>query len=220
MELDIDGLDPEGRGLGRDRGLEIHVAGALPGDHISAEVEHRSPHRPEAWARLLGIERSSPDRVAGSCPATGRCGGCPLGALGYPAQQAWKARRLERLLAPLNHVPDVFVPAPSALGYRGQAKLVYGRDARSGEVCLGAYAPRSHDIVDLAGCRVVEPVLESVRAALLAALRSAGVTPYEERKNDGLLAYVVLRANVDARVLVTLVGSDLDELARLASEHD
>src|SRR5689334_4672184 len=101
FSLEIDDLDDDGRGIGRHEGAAVHVAGALPGDRATVELEHRSPHRAQAWARLVAIERASPARVPGCCPATGRCGGCPLGALAYREQLETKRSRLTRALAPL-----------------------------------------------------------------------------------------------------------------------
>ena len=215
--LEVAGLDDEGRGTGEVEGATWHVGGALPGDRVRATVEHRSPHRPEAWARLVALERPSVDRVAPVCPATGRCGGCPLGALRYEAQAAWKAARLERALArvPGAPPPAPFGAAPAPTGYRGSSKLVYGIATPGAWPTLGGYAPRSHAVVDLAGCKVVRPVLEAVRGAVLAVLRDARIEPHDEAAGAGDLAYVVLRAGARDDVMVTLVGPDLDRLAAL-----
>ena len=51
-------------------------------------------------------------------------------------------------------------PSPRPLGYRNKSKLVYAE--ADGQPLLGAYAPRSHRVVDLAGCRVAEPPLDDV----------------------------------------------------------
>ena len=204
--MDITDLDDDGLGRANHADREMLVAGALPGDRVRVEVEHASPHGKRSWGRLLGLERPSPDRVAPVCPATGRCGGCPLGALAYPAQLAWKAALVERTVGPSLPI----VPSPRQVGYRNHAKLVYGR--AHGRLTLGGYAPRSHHLVDLAGCRVIEPVLEEVRAALLAALIERDVEP-------AILAYVVLRANHAGQVLVTLVGTVSDALGELHAAH-
>ena len=70
---------------------------------------------------------------------------------------------------------------------------------------LGAYAPRSHDVVDTAGCRIAEPPLDDTATALAALLDEAGVAAYDERTLIGDLRHVVLRASHDGRVLATWV---------------
>ena len=188
--------------------LEVHVPGALPGDEVAAHIVHRAAGRPVAWARLRAILRASPDRVAPSCRAQGACGGCVLQPYTYRAQLAWKAAALRREIerAPALHdvAVEPVVPSPAMLGYRNNSKLVAGHDG-SGRLVLGAYAPRTHDIVDLAGCAVVEPPLVDAAAVLRGILEAHAVSPYDERSLTGCLRYVVLRANARGEVLATLV---------------
>jgi 23S rRNA (uracil1939-C5)-methyltransferase len=220
LSLACDDLDDEGAGLAAHGGARIHVAAALPGEHILATVTHVSSHRPEAWARLDGIERASPDRRPPACAAFGSCGGCALQHLDVTAQLTWKRARLRRALAAypaLAETPvDEGVPSPRALGYRNRSKLVCA--ARDGRVVLGAFAPRSHDVVDLAGCRVSEAPLEELAGALRVLLASGDVTPYDERTFTGDLRHVVLRANHAGEVLVVFVVArrDAPGLAALA----
>ena len=95
------------------------------------------------------------------------------------------------------------VASPCALGYRNNAKLVAARSA--GAVILGGYAPRTHEVVDLLGCRVVEPALDAVATDLRGMLDELDVEIYDERKLTGRLRYVVLRSNRAGQVLCTLI---------------
>jgi 23S rRNA (uracil1939-C5)-methyltransferase len=200
-------LDDDGAGVGDSEGIALHVAGALPGEEVGARVAHISPHAPTAWGDLESIDVRSPDRREPVCPGFGRCGGCALQHLAYEAQLAWKRARVQRAFAAHEALKDLrveaCVPSPRLLGYRNNAKLVPARDA--GELRLGAYAPRSHDVVDLIGCRVVEPAIDGVAGALRAAIASDDVELYDERRGTGRLRYVVLRANHAGEVLVALV---------------
>jgi 23S rRNA (uracil1939-C5)-methyltransferase len=156
------------------------------------------------------------------CPAYGPCGGCPLQHLDYQAQVRWKGQRVKEALArypALAGVPVAgCVSSERVLGYRNQAKYVYGRDQTSGRLVLGAYLPRSHAVVDMAGCRVVEPALDDVAGALRELLEARAVAPFDEVKRTGLLRYVALRANAAGQVLVALVAArpwpDAEGLAR------
>ncbi len=69
--LAIEALDEDGAGVGcapSPDGLRLHVPFALPGEQVDAEVEHRSPHSREGWARLVEVKRASPDRVPPASP--------------------------------------------------------------------------------------------------------------------------------------------------------
>jgi 23S rRNA (uracil1939-C5)-methyltransferase len=200
-------LDDEGAGVGDLAGTALHVAGALPGEEVAARVAHLSPHSPTAWGDLESVAVPSPDRRAPVCPGFGRCGGCALQHLAYEAQLAWKEARVRDALGAHDALKDArvgaCVPSPRVLGYRNNAKLVpaHGPDG----VRLGGYAPRSHEVVDLSGCRVVEPAIDAVAAALRALIADAGVELYDERRATGRLRHVVLRASHTGQVLIALI---------------
>jgi len=214
-----DDLDDDGAGVGESGGHQVHVAGALPGERVGGVVEHVSRQSGAAWARLETVDAPSPARRPPACPAFGACGGCPLQHLAYDAQLAWKRHRVARALAAypaLAHLRvDACVASPRPLGYRNRSKLVVARlDAR---LVLGAFAPRSHDVVDLAGCRISAPPLEETGAALRSLLDEAGVRAYDERTLTGDLRHVVLRANHEGRVLaVWIVARPLPDGVALA----
>ncbi|HVV51683.1 MAG TPA: hypothetical protein VHO06_18590, partial [Polyangia bacterium] len=219
ISLDCLELDDEGAGVGAAGGLEVHVAGALPGERVAAVVEHLARQSPAAWARLAEVEVPSPARRPPACRAFGACGGCLLQHLDYPAQLGWKRARVARALAAhpaLAGVPvAACVASPRPLGYRNKSKLVAAR--AGGRLVLGAYAPRSHAVIDLAGCRIAEPPLDDTAAALRALLDEAGVRPYDERSLTGDLRHVVLRANHAGAVLaIWIVARPLPDGAALA----
>jgi len=208
-----DDLDDEGAATGTDgdgdAAMRVHIAGALPGETVIATIDHRSPHRPEAWASLREIVTLSPHRQAPACRAFGVCGGCVLEHLAYEEQLRWKTARVRAIAAAepaLHEVPVAgCVAAPRPLGYRNRSKLAFAR-AHDGEVVLGAYAPRSHDVVDLVGgCRIAETPLDDVAVALRDVLARAGAVPYDERTFTGDLRHAVLRVNHRGEVLATLV---------------
>lgn len=215
----IEALDDDGRGVGRAGDLEVHVAGALPGETVRARVEHQSPHAPRAWAAL--VELAGPpaqERVAPACPAHGSCGGCVLQHLAYPAQLTAKRALVERCLA--RHaslagvtVADV-VAAPHELHYRNKAKYVVAARPEGGLV-LGSYAPGSHSVVDMAGCQVPEEPIDDVARRLRHLLEALGATAFDERSRAGELRYIVIRRNAEGEVLVVLVAATAGQRALL-----
>lgn len=207
-----DGLDERGAGTADVLEHRLAVAGLLPDEQASVIVDHVSPHRVRgkraAWGHVERLEEASVERRAPVCPAYGTCGGCVLQHLAYSAQLRWKTEQVAAALAAhpaLARVPVApCVPSPVELGYRNQAKYVYGRTEK-GRLVLGAYLPRTHAIVDMAGCRVVEPVIDQTAAILLPLLQQHAVEPFDERTRTGVLRYVAIRANAVGRTLVTLV---------------
>jgi 23S rRNA (uracil1939-C5)-methyltransferase len=152
-----------------------------------AQVKWKRELVAEAMAAHEELSRGEPAGFASGVPSREGLGTLP----GFPCQLA--------------RVPVAdCVPSPRPFGYRGNAKYVFGHD-RDGRLVLGAYAPRSHEIVDMSGCPIGEPALAEVAAALLTLLARHVVAPFDEIRRTGLLRYVVLRANAEGKVLVALV---------------
>src|SRR5512144_826334 len=157
-EVEATTLDDSGAGVGLAGAISVHVGDLLPGERAEVALDHRSPHKPEAWGRIVKrIGRASPARALPLCPGFGRCGGCVWQHLAYPAQLDAKRARVAAALAAVPAVAAGAVevaavrPSPELTGYRNKGKYVVGQ---SGDrLVLGAYAPRSHHVVDTLGCR-------------------------------------------------------------------
>jgi 23S rRNA (uracil1939-C5)-methyltransferase len=98
------------------------------------------------------------------CPHAPECPGCPLIELAYPAQLAQKQLLVRAQFAAYPELagimPAATPPATRLQGYRTRAKLVAGSGA------LGLFARGTHRVVDIPHCRVLDPLVAEVVAAL------------------------------------------------------
>lgn len=221
-----DSLDDAGHGVGVDRGVTVHVADLLPGEQAEVALEHASPHKAEAWGRVARrIGPASPDRVEPACPAFGRCGGCVWQHLAYPAQLVRKHDRVARALAPLGPAIEVaaVVPSPSERHYRNKGKYVAARLGR--RLILGAFAPRTHAVIDTVGCQIVAPIVDEVAAWIRGAAEAAELAPYDEATRQGELRYAVVRASAAGEALAALIVAPgaspirVEEVAAAVARH-
>ncbi|MDK2893896.1 MAG: rRNA (uracil1939-C5)-methyltransferase [Moorella sp. (in: firmicutes)] len=148
-KVDITGLTHEGAGVGRlQDGLAVFVPGALPGERVKIELVARKKNY--ALARLLEIEKASPDRVLPPCPEAHHCGGCHLQHLDYRAQLLWKRRLVVEALQRLGGLRDIrvlpVVGMANPWGYRNKVRLHVARGR------LGFYRPGSHEVVPSSHC--------------------------------------------------------------------
>jgi 23S rRNA (uracil1939-C5)-methyltransferase len=233
LELQATHLAEDGRGVGQDGETKIYVADLLPGERAEIEIEHRSRHHPKAWGRIVKREGElSADRATPDCPAFRKCGGCTWQHLAYPAQLKQKRQRLQRAFeAVLENPPAIpgVAAAPNPLHYRNKGKYVFG--LQEGAIVLGAYKPRSHEVVSTLGCKVVEAGIDEVAARILRAAKKAQMPVYQEgvasdeAEISPGLRYAILRSNDAAGVLVTLVctsstpGETLRGLAQTLQKH-
>ena len=232
IDLLVDGIDSEGAGTGTVDGRRVHVAFALPGERVTVAIDHLSPHGRAAWGRLIEVLAPSPSRVPTKCAAWGRCGGCVLQHLDYPAQLEYKGKRVAEALAAagirVESAPCVGSPNP--LAYRDKSKLTVARapaPCAPNQIVLGAYAPRSHEVIDLAGCAIAEPPLDVIATVIADLAARLGVVPWNEASGEGDLRNVVLRVNFRGEVLAVLLvarrsGHNIELLAHAVAEarHD
>ena len=171
LELSIEDLAAGGRGLARaPDGRVVFVTGALAGERVRARVEAERRGYLEAGCRE--VLEPSPRRVEPACSLYGRCGGCDLMHLDYPAQVRAKAAWLEAALGRLPGVPGVEShPSPRPWGYRNRLKLQVDRGR------VGFFAARSRRLVPVERCPVAAPSLRRVLPALAGALAGAGGEP-------------------------------------------
>jgi 23S rRNA (uracil1939-C5)-methyltransferase len=218
------GLDEAGCGTGLSEGQLVHVADLLPGERAEVAVDHVSPHKPEIWGKVVRrVGPASQTRVPPACPGFGRCGGCVWQHVSYPAQLEHKHARVVAALAGTVDVAAAPVrPSPALFGYRNKGKYVAG--SASGTVILGAYAPRSHHVIDTLGCRVVAPVIDEVATWTRGAVENAGLVPYDEPKRAGELRYVVVREAAGETLVALIVTSEtprakLEAVAAALAKH-
>jgi len=228
-ELQVTALDDAGAGIGASGAIAVHVADLLPGERAEVAIDHFSPHRPQAWGRIVKrVGPASPDRVEPVCPGFGRCGGCVWQHLAYPAQLAAKRARVVAALAEVPAVASRAVevaavrPSPVLTGYRNKGKYVVGHTGD--HLVLGAYAPRSHEVVDTLGCRVVAPIIDEVATWVRGAAEGAGLAAYDERTRTGELRYVIIREAAGDVMVVLVVAprtprAKLDAVAAALANH-
>lgn len=159
QSLSITTLGAQGDGVGRWGETPVYVPGALPGETVSV---HLTGKRGDGiTATLDSVLVAAPERQSPPCPVFDLCGGCALQHLDTAAEERWKqdwigAALKSRGLSTESLRPMVRIPA----GTRQRATFAWRR--LKDRVVLGFNARASHQIVDLPGCLVLDPVLSAL----------------------------------------------------------
>ena len=152
----VERILPGGVGLARIEGRSVLLQGSVPGDTVEVALDGKR-------ATLLRVVTPSPDRVVPVCADVDTCGGCDLMHLAYPAQLAAKRDMLEdclRRIGKLTSWPEIrIIGSPAELAYRWRASFHVAADGS-----LGYMGRRSHRIVSIRRCHVLDPVLEEWRS--------------------------------------------------------
>jgi 23S rRNA (uracil1939-C5)-methyltransferase len=195
LTLDVESLAYGGKGIARRNGYVVFVAGALPGDRVSAEVTKAKRGYAEAQARE--IVKQSPDRVAPRCDHGGEpCPGAPWQGLAYEEQLRHKQTQVEDALTRLGGLEGFELEPiePAVERWRYRNKLEYSFGERDGELLLGFHARGRWDlVVDAEDCQLASERNNAKRNELRAWARSEGLPAYDPRSREGVLRNLVIR---------------------------
>lgn len=109
------------------------------------------------------------------------------------------------------------VPSPRQLGYRTVFKLAVRKNPNTkskNPFQIGLFKKGTHDIgPSLAACPLHVPLLRKLLKELIQILPETGLTPFEEKNQEGDLRYVIARTNHSASELMItwVVTSDKQE---------
>jgi 23S rRNA (uracil1939-C5)-methyltransferase len=207
IELETEKISSDGSCLARSPdGLVIFVPGALPGETVRAKISLRK--KEYAVADLQEVLNPSNGRRAAPCPIYGRCGGCQLQHAGYGLQLELKRamaldafRRIYR--SPFPEIGPC-APSPSEWNYRNKTSLPVGGGRN--RFAMGYYARRSHDIVPVKFCPVLDKRLEFLPEVFYRELSKLNLPAWDEKTGRGLLRHLILRsAGGSGEVLASLV---------------
>ncbi|HET9393340.1 MAG TPA: 23S rRNA (uracil(1939)-C(5))-methyltransferase RlmD [Candidatus Rubrimentiphilum sp.] len=206
VELDLVFTDllANGQAVGRADGIVVFCSGPLPREHARVRITEVKPKY--AVADLIELTQTSAERVEPFCRVFGTCGGCQLQHLAYPAQLAWKTNVVRNALARIGGFGDAVVAEAigmeSPRGYRNKMSLVVERSCER----VGFYKQRSHDVVQIDACPIVEPRLDAQIDRLNRAKAAPGTA---DAVNEA--RHVVARSARNGQVVVTLTTDRLSE---------
>ena len=162
-DVDVDGFTHGGEGVVRLDGKAVFVPGALPDERVRIRVV--DDRRRWARAELLAVLTASPLRTTPPCPFVPDCGGCDLQHVTPAGQRELKQRvvreQLERIGALTDPPVAACLAATPATGYRAQARMHADAEGR-----LGFHRARSHDVVAVDRCLVLDDAAQAVRDAV------------------------------------------------------
>ena len=173
IELQLERLTHDGRGIGRWRGRTVFVEGGLPGEQVQARVLRARSKLIET--RLESLQQASELRQPLRCVHADLCGGCSLQHMAREQQLEIKQQALAQQLQHFAQVePQQWAPALEgpAYGYRQRTRVALRWDRGRRELDVGFRQRASNELVNVEQCPVLVPELEHVLTRLPALLRS------------------------------------------------
>jgi len=158
IELSIDDLSHDGRGVATWGEKKVFVHGALPGERVMVRLTDRKRSYDEG--ETIDVLEASQHRIEPRCPHFGQCGGCSLqhldGARQIEAKQNTLLQNLERIG---KVVPEVIwdpLTGPS-WQYRRKARLSVRYVHKKERVLVGFRERYGRFVADMQECHVLDP---------------------------------------------------------------
>ena len=209
IELEITDMTDDGKGLGRLSGLAIFVAGAVPGDKVSARITRLKKRY--AFAETITLLEASAARVQPPCPYYQDCGGCSMLELSYGEQLRIKRKNIITKLERIGALEDPTVrevmgaadtiradrgPADKAdsagseafesmLRYRNKAEFAVVMT--SAGPLVGFNKRSSNKIVDCTDCLLQKRATMTAANAIRELLQDKLISVYDARQGKGFL---------------------------------
>jgi len=139
----------------------VFVPFVLVGEVV--EVEITEVKRNFARAKLLRVEKSSPERVEPACRYFGRCGGCQYQHVEYAAQLRLKHKQIADLFQRIGGFAQALVapviPSPQPYGYRNRIMIRSQWNKPEQKLNIGFVRWDCGLVEDVGECKIAVPVL-------------------------------------------------------------
>ena len=157
VELTVERLSHDGRGIGHVNGRVVMVDNALPGEVVEAGIDHGNTRLWQGHVRRY--HSVSEQRQKPVCELYGQCGGCQVQHLSSSDQLALKQQAVQdhfhRNRLPSIGFSDPLVSAP--VGYRHRARFHLSKSGT-----LGFHGARGRQVVPVDQCPVLTPALQTL----------------------------------------------------------
>ena len=153
------------------------------------------------------MEKTQNKNTGAFCAYARSCGGCDYQGISYEEQLKKKQTYMRKLMEPFGR-PAPIVGMEDPLHYRHKVHAVFGC-SRRGKVIAGSYKKNSHELVDIAACRIEDEEADAIIREIRDLLPSFRIKAYDEDSDYGLLRHVLVRkAYHTGQIMVVLVLVD------------
>ena len=162
----------------------------------------------------MEVLEASEERVNPPCAIYKRCGGCKLQHASYKAQLDFKWDRVKDCVSKIGKLDPSIVKYPLGMEepwrYRNKVQLPIG--LINGEVKIGFFAPRSHDIIDMESCLIQDEIGDKVVKLTREWIEKFNIRPYNvdgEYDEKGIVRHIMIRRGFTTNeVMIVLVTNE------------
>ncbi len=205
LKLTATGATHDGKGVCRYNGKAVFVEGLIVGETALCGIV--SQGKKFDTARVISVETPSNERIEPDCEVFEKCGGCNYRHMTYEMELRLKAQRVRDAFKKLAKTDTGEIKIhPSENILRNKVTFQFsGFD-------YGFYEGKSHNLVEVEGCKIIHPEMLSIANAISDLARKHNVTDIKT------LSIRVNRALSEISVALEASKSRPDIFTELAKE--
>ncbi|MGL5245135.1 MAG: 23S rRNA (uracil(1939)-C(5))-methyltransferase RlmD [Sarcina sp.] len=206
----------EGEGIAKiDDTYPVFIEGALKGETVKVKII--KVKKSFAYGKLIDVIEPSNERCEAKCAIYKRCGGCKVQHMSYNEQLAFKWERVKDCIERIGKLDSNLVKFPLGMEepwrYRNKVQLPIG--LINGELKIGFFAPRSHEIIDMETCLIQDEVADKVVKLTRQWIKKNNIKPYNvdgEYDEKGILRHIMIRRGFTTNEVMVVIVTNGENL--------
>lgn len=155
VDVTIESLSHEGRGITHIDGKTVFVSAALEGEKVTIQIQKSNKNFDEA--KVVSVQQASELRIEPKCEYFGLCGGCSMQHLSTENQLELKQKAVFEMFQHAGIKDYTVIPAlfGDAWGYRQKARLGVKFVIKKDKVLVGFREKNSPFLTDMDSCQIL-----------------------------------------------------------------
>ena len=211
----------DGLGVVKIDNFPIFIEDVIEGEVIEFKIIKLKKNL--GYGKVLNIIESSKNRVEG-IPKTS---GANLVHMNYEEQLKFKKKKVQNVMDKALGKDSIEVLDTLGMedGYHYRNKSVIPVQKVNGEVKMGYYKPRSHDVVNIEKCFIQYDEHNVLMNKLRSLISELNLSVYDENNHSGAIRHIMFRTNtLKSEIMVGIVAKEkfnkLDEFVEKISKLD
>lgn len=169
--------------------------------------------------KVIEIINPSKARQDLDCNTYKRCGGCNLRHMNYEETLKLKRDIVQNLV---NKSLKQNITVKETIGmekpffYRNKAQYPVGYN-KSGEIVIGVYASRSHEIVPIESCAIQMPISQEISRFIIQFMKENKILAYNENTRVGTIRHIVIKVGIYTNEVMCILVTNEKQIPH---EHD
>ena len=196
----------QGEGIAKLEGITVFIPNLIKGE--KAKIKILKVASKLAYGKVIEVIKKSEFRKEIDCITFPRCGGCNLRHMDYAytieVKKTSVRNTLRKALGREIKIDEI-IKMDNPLYYRNKLQYPVGMD-KDGNIKLGVYAERSHNIIETKECKIQDKLSQNIVNDIYEWIIENKIEVYNEENQTGSIRHIIIRiGKKTGEVMVTLV---------------